>query len=123
MFMGRYSNTPETPVTSFVSNTNTRQQWGTLRRWYTCFSVYGSLSDSGTTWGFSCNHCPRCRVSKMVFYFHEEDALMVHRVTPMTSQLVTCSLLTSHFQMDSDWTGHKWTTLKTEKRQAELSRY
>ena len=34
------------PVTSLECDTNTTQQWRTWRRWYTCCSVCGFLSDS-----------------------------------------------------------------------------
>lgn len=37
---------PKSPVTLFACNPKTTQQWRS-RRWYTCFTHFGFLSDSG----------------------------------------------------------------------------
>lgn len=38
---------PKSPVMLFACNPKTTQQWRWSRRWYTCFTHFGFLSDSG----------------------------------------------------------------------------
>lgn len=53
--------------------------------------------DSRTTVLFLCCQFPQRQVFKIVA--HEGDTLMTPQVTPLTSQSVSCSLLTSLFQI------------------------